>query len=262
MLKHDLLLHKMEKYGLQGTVLDWFRSYLSNRRIRAKCKPTSAGQTQTSEEYPIEYGTLQGSCLGPLMFLIFCNDLRLNLQYLHLVQFADNTTLIVGHKNHAYLKYCIESDLEIVQDWFNINKLTLNLSKMNYMTFHTNTGRSSDLNLSLNGIMLPKTQSTKFLGTWLDDKLVWTEHIKRLKIKLANRLGLLKWSKRFLSTHAMKMLYYTQINSLITYGISMWGPMANRCLINQIQNLQDKAVKCIASTSGKMQCIVPTKYLQ
>ena len=232
-------------------MLDWFRSYLSNRKIRVKCKPTSTGQTEISEEYPIQFGTPQGSCLGPLIFLIFCNDLRLNLQYLYSVQFADDTTLIIGHKDHIYLKYCIESDLEIVQDWFNANKLTLNFTKTTYMTFHTKTSKKTDLNLALNGVTLPKTQCTKFLGTWLDDKLVWTEHVKKLKIKLANRLGLLKRSKRFLLTHAMKMIYYAQINSLISYGISMWGPMVTHCLVNQVQTLQDKAVKCIDLSLSK-----------
>ena len=129
MLEHQLLLHKMERYGLCGTVLDWFRSYLSNRKIRVKCKPTSTGQTEVSEEYSIEYGTPQFSCLGPLIFLIFCNDLRLNLK--------------------------------IVQDWFNANKLTLNLTKTTYMTFHTKTSTKTDRNLTLNGVTLPKTQCTK-----------------------------------------------------------------------------------------------------
>ena len=164
---------------------------------------------------------------------------------MHAVQFVDDTTLIVGHKNHMYLKYCIEYDLETIQDWFNANKLTLNLAKSTYMTFHTKTNTGTDLNLTLNGVTLPKTHCTKFLGTWLDDRLVWTEHVKNLKIKLANRLGLLKRSKRFLMTHVMKMLYYVQINSLISYGISMWGPMVTHCLINQVQSLQDKAVKYI-----------------
>ena len=98
---------------------------------------------------------------------------------------------------------------------------------------------------------MPKTQCTKFLGTWLDDRLVWTEHFKNLKIKLANQLGLLKRSKKFLTTHAMKMLYYAQINSLISYGISMWGPMVTRCLVNQVQTLQNKAVKCIDLSLSK-----------
>ena len=93
MLNHDLLLHKMERYGIRAITLEWFRSYLYTRKLRVKCKPTSTGQLTTSEEYTVEYGAPQGSCLGPLLFLLFCNDLNLNLEYLHVVQFADDTTL-------------------------------------------------------------------------------------------------------------------------------------------------------------------------
>ena len=108
-LNHDLLLHKMERYGIRGNTLEWFRSYLYARKLSVKCKPTSTGQLTTSEEYTVDYGAPQGSCLGPLLFLIFCNDLKLNLEYLHVVQFADDTTLTIGHQNHNYLKYCIEN---------------------------------------------------------------------------------------------------------------------------------------------------------
>ena len=235
----------MEKYGIRGVTLDWFRSYLQARKIRMKCKPTSTGQLTTSDEYTVEYGAPQGSCLGPLLFLIFCNDLKLNLEYLHVVQFADDTTLTMGHRNHNYLKYCIETDLTNVQDWFNANSFTLNLSKSNYMTFLPRSNTGADLNLTLNGVTLPKTPSTKFLGTWIDDKLIWKEHLTRLTTKLTNRIGMLKRCKRFLTAHALKTLYYAQIHSLITYGIAMWGPMANQHQLKQIQKQQDKAVKQI-----------------
>ena len=231
---------------MRGITLEWFRSYLYARKLRMKCKPTSTGQLTTSEEYTVDYGTPQGSCLGPLLFLIFCNDLKLNLEYLHVVQFADDTTLTIGHRNHNYLKYCIETDLKSVQDWFNANTLTLNLSKSNYMTFFPDSKtKKITLDLSLNGVTLPKTTSTKFLGTWIDDKLIWKEHLTRLTTKLTNRLGMLKRCKRFLTVHAMKTLYYAQINSIIAYGIAMWGPMASRHQLKQIQNQQDKAVKLI-----------------
>ena len=125
--------------------------------------------------------------------LIFCNDLQLNLLYLQCVQFADDTTL--GHKNLWYLKYCIESDLIIVQDWFNANKLMLNISKSSYMIFRPNNTDVCGLNITLNSVTLPQTCSTKFLGTWLDEKLVWTEHVRNLRTKLLCRLGLLRRSK-------------------------------------------------------------------
>ena len=191
-LDHDLLLHKMERYGLRGVVLDWFRSYLHDRKLRVKCKPTSSGQIETSAEFPIKYGTPQGSCLGPLLFLIFCNDLCLNLSYLHCVQFADDTTLLLGHKNHRYLKYCVESDLAIVQDWFNANKLTLNINKSTFMIFSPNHTKTCELEITLNGITLPRTNNTKFLGTWIDEKLVWSHHLKNLRTKLLSKLGLLR----------------------------------------------------------------------
>ena len=80
MLQHNIILDKMEKYGLRGVTLSWFKSYLGNRKLRAKCRTAQSGRIVRSEEYNIEYGTPQGFCLGPLIFLIFCNDLSLTLQ--------------------------------------------------------------------------------------------------------------------------------------------------------------------------------------
>ena len=248
-LDHDLLLHKMERYGLRGVVLDWFQSYLHGRKLRVKCKPTSSGQIETSAEFPIEYGAPQGSCLGPLLFLIFCNDLHLNLSYLHCVQFADDTTLLLGHKNHLYLKYCVESDLAIIQDWFNANKLTLNVNKSSFMIFSPNHKKTCKLEITLNGVTLPRTNNMKFLGTWIDEKLVWSHHLKNLRTKLLSKLGLLRKSKNLLSTHALKSLYYAQIHSNINYALVLWGPMAKYRDIKQIQSIQDKAMRCIETNS-------------
>ena len=76
-LDHQILLSKLERYGIRGNTLDWFQSYMSGHSIRAKCS-TSDG-IMYSEYYDVEYGTPQGSCLGPLLFLLFTNDLHLNL---------------------------------------------------------------------------------------------------------------------------------------------------------------------------------------
>ena len=85
----------------------------------------------------IDYGTPQGSCMGPLLFLIFCNDLHLNLQYLESIQFADDTTLHISHRNMNYMKFCLTTDLESIEDWFRANKLTLNIDKTVLTTFWT-----------------------------------------------------------------------------------------------------------------------------
>ena len=103
----------MELYGVRGVALDWYSGYLSSRQLRAKCQSNS-GNSEVSQNYPVTYGTPQGSCLGPLLFLLFCNDLRLHLTYLSCIQFADDTTLYTGGKSIRLLKCEINHDLEII----------------------------------------------------------------------------------------------------------------------------------------------------
>ena len=133
-LKHNTLLKKLELYGVRGVALNWYSSYLNSRELRAKCM-TSSGDFEVSQKYPVTYGTPQGSCLGPLLFLLFCNDLRLHLTYLSCIQFADDTTLYTSGKNIRLLECEINHDLEIISDWFKANKLTLNADKTACMIF-------------------------------------------------------------------------------------------------------------------------------
>ena len=134
-LEHQVLLDKLSKYGIRGTPLDWFRSYLTGRKLRVKCMIESTQKQEYSDYCDVEYGTPQGSCLGPLLFLVFVNDLHRNLELCYDIQFADDTTIYKGHRNMRYLKWCIETDLKNVSDWFRANKLTLNVSKSVYMIF-------------------------------------------------------------------------------------------------------------------------------
>ena len=242
-LEHKIVLEKMKRYGIRGTCLSWFESYLTNRQMRVKCTPTSTGKTTLSDLYTVSYGAPQGSCLGPLIFLIFCNDLQLHLQFMACFQFADDTTLLMGHRNKYYLKYCVEIDLLNIQDWFYANKLTLNIDKTVYLIF--NRPNFSDFKLELGGVTIPRGKVVKFLGTWIDEDLSWGEHITKLSLKLGMKLGLLHRSKNFLPVHAMKTLYYAQFHSILTYAMSAWGSMITPAQIRCLQSLQDKAVKTI-----------------
>ena len=242
-LEHKIVIEKMRRYGIRGACLSWFESYLSNRQMRVKCTPTSTGKTTLSDLYSVPYGAPQGSCLGPLIFLIFCNDLQLHLQFMTCFQFADDTTLLMGHQNNYYLKYCVEIDLLNVQDWFYANKLTLNIDKSLYLIFNRNS--FCDINLNLNGVTLPRGKVVKFLGTWIDEDLNWGEHITKLCLKLGMKLGLLHRSKNFLPAHAMKTLYYVQFHSILTYAMTAWGPMITTAQAKRLQILQNKAVQTI-----------------
>ena len=107
----------MEIYGIQGSAYSWLSSYLNQRQLRAKCR-TGTGNSEVSRNYDIVYGTPQGSCLDPLLFIIFCNDLKLHLTYLSCIQFADDTTLYASGKSLRLIEFEINHDLEVISDWF------------------------------------------------------------------------------------------------------------------------------------------------
>ena len=241
MLEHSVVYQTLERYGIRGKALDWFKSYLSNRKLRTKCRTASSSTETKSKLFDVTVGTPQGSCLGPLIFLIFCNDLRLHLTHLKCIQFADDMTLFTSHKSKCYLEYCVKTDLERLHDWFKANKLTLNLNKSVMLVFGCN--RQTYLNgIKIGGYEITLEKVTKFLGVWIDSELNWNEHISRLILKLKSRLGLLRRSKNFLNPQCMKVLYYAQIHSNLSYCLSMWGNMITKAHLNKISKIQNQCV--------------------
>ena len=148
---------------MRGLTSDWFRSYLSNHSLVAKVK-TNPNTVTYSEPYHITYGTAQGSCLGPLLFILFCNDIKLSL-YGKLILFADDTTLLNTHRNKNFVQYSIVHDLDILMNWFKANQLSLNLSKTLVLNFweHKDGGF-----ITIDGTEIPLVNNTKFLGVHLN----------------------------------------------------------------------------------------------
>ena len=243
-LEHTVIFKKLETYGIRGKTLDWFKSYLNNRKLRMKCRTSSSSKESLSKLFNITMGTPQGSCLGSLIFLIFCNDLRLHLTHLQCIQFADDTTLFASHKSTRYLEYCITTDLETLHDWFRANKLTLNLEKSVLMMMGGKKHSSLD-SIKIGSYKIKTEKVTKFLGVWIDSELTWKEHVNRLAIKLKSKLGLLRKSKNFLDPSSMKVLYYAQIYSNLSYCLSQWGNMITKAQMTKLSKIQEKCVETI-----------------
>ena len=253
-LLHHVILRKLEQYGVRGTCLEWMNSYLNNRRMRVKCNNEDTTTTR-SQVQPVLFGTPQGSCLGPLLFLVFCNDLDLQLQYLSSLQFADDTTLYISHQNRNYIQFCIEQDMIHLKDWFRANKLTLNIDKtvamifdpkrMNHNTKRINNNHSA-IRISIEDVAVPIVPHTKFLGIWIDDNLTWNIHLQKLETRLKTKICMLQRGKNILTVHAKKILYYAQVHSLLAYGLIIWGNMLNRTRQTRLQKIQNKAVQLIA----------------
>ena len=246
MLDHQLLLQKLEIYGTRGTPLKWFASYLKNRNMRVKYN--SDEKQVLSNWQPIRHGAPQGSCLGPLLFLIFCNDLHLNLTYLSCIQFADDTTLYYTHSNLRVLHACIEYDLTNLYDWFGANSLTLNIDKTNLLLFDHRNRQNKGFTIDINGITLNSVTSAKFLSVMLDDRLTWNKHVEKLKVKLKRAFGLLCKGKNLLSSHELKMLYYAQFYSHLSYCIVLWGSMLISDQKRKVKSLQNNSVKLLNKT--------------
>ena len=129
-LDHNILLRKLHHYGIRGIALDWFRSYLTDRNMYVDYKGI------TSKQHNINYGVPQGSVLGPLLFILYTNDLPSTLTVSKSILFADDTTIYYSHSNLNTLCTNLNKDLQILNDWFKTNKLSLNVSKTQYMIFN------------------------------------------------------------------------------------------------------------------------------
>ena len=244
-LNHSSVLLKLERYGLRGPCLKWFESYLSNRKLLVSCKTSDSSSTHVSKTHGVEYGTPQGSCLGPLLFLIYCNNLQIHLLYLNCIQFADDTTLYISHTNLNYIHFALDHDLRILQDWFKANKLTLNVGKSVCILFNKNADSSKKLNVMINDEKIPQVEFTKFLGMWIDQCLNWREHTSRLPLKLIRNTHLLRMGKQLLMSHVRKILYHAQISSNLLYGLCVWGSMATQYDLNKLQRIQTTCVSLI-----------------
>ena len=175
------------------------------------------------------------------------------------IQFADDTTLYVTHRNIEYIRFCLEHDLCILQDWFRANKLTLNISKSVAILFGRQ--RNLELKVRIGQESIPQVQYTKFLGLWIDQDLTWKEHISKLLLKLKQKLNLLLAGKNFLSTHALRILYFAQIHSNLTYGISMWGSLLSNENIKKLQKIQNKCMNIVGRGLGPIDELFATNKI-
>ena len=246
-LSHHVLYLKLDKYGICGVALNWYKSYLTNRTMQAKCN-FGNNTNVLSSSFALNFGTPQGSCLGPLLFLIFCNDLIKILENCRGILFADDTTIYKSNKSLKYLIWNVNQDLDKISDWFKANQLTLNTSKTVCMLFSPKNAKER-VNLIVNNEHVKQVDYTKFLGVWIDTSLNWKIHVNRLAIKLKQGQGMLRQCKSLLDFATEKILYYAQCFSHLNYCISVWGCMLAKSDLRKLQSLQDGCVKQLINRS-------------
>ena len=241
---HNILLMKLEHYGVRGIPLLWFKNYLTERKQFVQY------QKYESDLQEIKYGVPQGSVLGPLLFLIYINDLVSCLNVCKAIIFADDTTIYVTGKNKKDLIFELTNDLICLKEWFDTSKLSLNISKTNYMVFHPKRVRIETVNdeyvLLIGNETINEVPSVKFLGLYLDRNLEWTEHFKILHRKLGRANYLLNSVKNIIPKKIMRTLYHSLFYSHMMYGLFLWGPSMLSCNKNKLFKAQKKAIRIIS----------------
>ena len=165
---HNNLLEKLDYYGIRGVAKDWFHSYLDNRKQYVTLNGSN------SSIKTILTGVPQGSVLGPLLFLIYINDLCKCVKYSETYHFADDTNMLLSHSSLETLANWMNSDLKNLSQWLKANKLSLNVTKTELIIFHSSSKKTDpSLKIILDGKRLIQTDTVKYLGVLLDDHLLW-----------------------------------------------------------------------------------------
>lgn len=236
-LNHNILLSKLQFYGVYDDSLQLFRSYLQNRIQYVVINNTE------SDHLPISTGVPQGSILGPLLFLIYINDIACSSSLFSFLSYADDTTLTSSVKTlkSRNVSFKISSELSKVSDWLIANRLCLNVDKTKLMIFHQPLKKIPEFHISINNSEIEQVENFTFLGLTLDKQINWKPHIHNVCSKISKVLGVLSRLKRFLPQHVLKIIYNSLILPHINYSLICWG-YGNT---NRILNLQKRAVRSI-----------------
>ena len=185
-INHEILLAKLHYYGIRGVSLNWFKSYITNRRQKVKIKSQNQKQESWCKWEIIKNVVPQGSILGPLLFIIYVNDLPYSInQFARPVLYADDTSVLVTAKNLEDLHIKIDHILYHITEWFSFNGLTLNMEKTTIIKFCSNHSQNNPHQSSPDNNTITEVTNTNFLGLELDNNMNWKKHVIKILPKLS-----------------------------------------------------------------------------
>ena len=210
----------------------------------------------------ISCGVPQGSILGPLLFLVFINDLHNVSEKLFFILFADDSNLLLSGPNVNDLCEQMNAELINVVNWFKINKLCLNVKKTNFMIFCAkNKGFSTnELSIKVDNAIVEQVFQTKFLGVLIDSKLNWISHINYVAVKISKSIGIITRARKLLGQKTLIGLYYTFVYPYLNYCCTVWG-IDPESHLSKLNLLQKRIVRIISGkprlfpSSGLFSCL-------
>ena len=244
-VNHGILFEKLEHYGVRDTALSWFQSYLNMREQYVIFDGVKSSMKT------ISCGVPQGSILGPLLFLIYINDLALVSDKIFSLLFADDSNMFLNGKDPNQLMESMNIEMKKIITWLKTNKLSLNLKKTHYILFRKRRGNILlNKDLIIDNVKIENVNHTKFLGVIIDQNLTFYNHIQYMKGKISRALGILYKCRKYVNRSTLLTLYNAFVYPYFNYCISIWGGTYDSYLQPLIK-LQKRAIRIIANVGWR-----------
>jgi len=249
-VNYRILLSKLEYYGIRGTFRALIDSYLKERDQRVVIKDKT--DIHYSNWELVKHGVPQGSILGPLLFLLYINDLpTVTAKNAKLVLYADDTSLIITSSSPTEFATKLNNVLVDAHEWFKSNLLSLNLNKTTYLQFLTKNSQKLDSNITLANNQITSSTNTKFLGLTVVQTLSWKCHINQILSRLSSACYGIRVIAPLMTEDTLRMIYYSYVHSIITYGIIFGG---NSPHSTHIFKIQKRIIRIMTKSRGRDSC--------
>ena len=234
---HEILLSKLSHYGVRGVANNWFRSYLSNRSQFVNLSNSNSILKHN------KHGVPQGSVLGPLLFLLYINDLHYCIRTSNTYHFADDTHLLNFAATVKSLCGRVNADLRVLVEWLKANKISLNASKTEFLIFRSPRKDLDDIpRLKLAGKIITPSTCVKYLGVYLDEHLSWKPHTSAISTKLRRANGALSKLRHYVPFKVFLNVYHAIFMSHARYACQLWG-LKNNSATHRVLTLQNTALR-------------------